>query len=165
MAFFLSPLPHLQAFISACRFHLNSQLQRISRKPLRSPNPTKTHSFKTMTTYSFESMKMEKIRAPYGSWKPPITAELSPAPPSYSVALLLILSATSSGSSHAPMLSQARNIYHALLLWSMKENNTVSAEAESTKFTLEQQMIVFSRLVGRFKVAEEITPTRIDNLD
>ncbi|KAM1289496.1 hypothetical protein ACFX2I_016752 [Malus domestica] len=149
MAFFLSPLPHLQAFISACRFHLNSQLQRISRKPLRSPNPTKTHSFKTMTTYSFESMKMEKIRAPYGSWKPPITAELSPAPPSYS--------------SVPP--AQARNIYHALLLWSMKENNTVSAEAESTKFTLEQQMIVFSRLVGRFKVAEEITPTRIDNLD
>ncbi|CAN6682081.1 unnamed protein product [Malus baccata var. baccata] len=98
-----------------------------------------------MTTYSFQSMKMEKIRAPYGSWKPPITAELSPAPPSYS--------------SVPP--AQARNIYHALLLWSMKENNTVS----STKFTLEQQMIVFSRLVGRFKVAEEITPTRIDNLD
>ncbi|KAK3423117.1 hypothetical protein EUGRSUZ_F00025 [Eucalyptus grandis] len=38
-------------------------------------------------------------------------------------------------------------------------------KAENIKFTLEQQMLFFARLVGRFDVADEITPIKIDNLD
>jgi hypothetical protein len=38
-------------------------------------------------------------------------------------------------------------------------------QAENIKFTLEQQMLFFARLVGRFTVADEIDPIRIDNLD
>ncbi|CAN6583306.1 unnamed protein product [Malus baccata var. baccata] len=38
-------------------------------------------------------------------------------------------------------------------------------KAENIKFTLEQQMVFFARLVGHFKVADEITPIRIDNYD
>ncbi|KAF8410015.1 hypothetical protein HHK36_002535 [Tetracentron sinense] len=38
-------------------------------------------------------------------------------------------------------------------------------KAENIKFTLEQQMVFFARLVGHFKVADEITPVRIDNFD
>lgn len=37
--------------------------------------------------------------------------------------------------------------------------------AENIKFTLEQQMVFFSRLVGHFKVADEFTPIKIDNFD
>eukprot|EP01018_Ginkgo_biloba_P036286 Gb_22797 [translate_table: standard] len=38
-------------------------------------------------------------------------------------------------------------------------------KAENIKFTLEQQMVFFARLVGRFNVADEITPVHIDNFD
>ncbi|KAL3732787.1 hypothetical protein ACJRO7_022328 [Eucalyptus globulus] len=38
-------------------------------------------------------------------------------------------------------------------------------KAENIKFTLEQQMLFFARLVGLFDVADEITPIKIDNLD
>lgn len=38
-------------------------------------------------------------------------------------------------------------------------------QAENIKFTLEQQMVFFSRLVGHFKVADEFTPIKIDNFD
>ncbi|KAL3732789.1 hypothetical protein ACJRO7_022330 [Eucalyptus globulus] len=38
-------------------------------------------------------------------------------------------------------------------------------KAENIKFTLEQQMLFFARLVRRFDVANEITPIKIDNLD
>ncbi|KAL5558603.1 hypothetical protein UlMin_034814 [Ulmus minor] len=38
-------------------------------------------------------------------------------------------------------------------------------KAENIKFTLEQQMVFFARLVGHFKVADEITPIKIDNVD
>ncbi|KAK1429334.1 hypothetical protein QVD17_11541 [Tagetes erecta] len=37
--------------------------------------------------------------------------------------------------------------------------------AENIKFTLEQQMVFFARLVGHFKVADEFTPVKIDNFD
>ncbi|KAI3523037.1 hypothetical protein L1887_01092 [Cichorium endivia] len=37
--------------------------------------------------------------------------------------------------------------------------------AENIKFTLEQQMVFFARLVGHFKVADEFTPIKIDNFD
>lgn len=38
-------------------------------------------------------------------------------------------------------------------------------KAENIKFTLEQQMMFFARLVGHFKVADDITPIKIDNFD
>ncbi|KAM1134065.1 hypothetical protein ACFX19_043945 [Malus domestica] len=67
---------------------------------------------------------------------------------------------------------QARKIYHAL-----KEKGLPVAhveyegeqhgfrKAENIKFTLEQQMVFFARLVGHFKVADEINPIKIDNFD
>ncbi|KAK3039385.1 hypothetical protein RJ639_027634 [Escallonia herrerae] len=65
---------------------------------------------------------------------------------------------------------QARKIYQAL-----KEKGVPVAlveyegeqhgfrKAENIKFTLEQQMVFFARLVGHFKGADEITPIKIDN--
>ncbi|KAI3889806.1 hypothetical protein MKX03_033844 [Papaver bracteatum] len=38
-------------------------------------------------------------------------------------------------------------------------------KAENIKHTLEQQMMFFARLIAHFKVADEITPIKIDNLD
>lgn len=38
-------------------------------------------------------------------------------------------------------------------------------QAETIKFTLEQQMVFLARMVGHFDVADEITPIRIDNFD
>ncbi|MCL7046297.1 hypothetical protein MKW94_004375 [Papaver nudicaule] len=38
-------------------------------------------------------------------------------------------------------------------------------KAENLKYTLEQQMVFFARLIGNFKVADEITPLKIDNVD
>ncbi|KAF9622679.1 hypothetical protein IFM89_032600 [Coptis chinensis] len=38
-------------------------------------------------------------------------------------------------------------------------------KAENLKFTLEQQMMFFARLVGHFKVADDICPIKIDNFD
>ncbi|KAI3895891.1 hypothetical protein MKW98_025682 [Papaver atlanticum] len=38
-------------------------------------------------------------------------------------------------------------------------------KAENIKHSLEQQMMFFARLIGHFKVADEITPIKIDNLD
>ncbi|KAK3131943.1 hypothetical protein QOZ80_6AG0513700 [Eleusine coracana subsp. coracana] len=38
-------------------------------------------------------------------------------------------------------------------------------KAENIKFTLEQAMVFFARLVGRFKVADDITPIKIENFD
>jgi len=38
-------------------------------------------------------------------------------------------------------------------------------KAENIKFTLEQQMVFFARLVGKFEVADEITPIKIENFD
>ncbi|KAL2322645.1 hypothetical protein Fmac_027024 [Flemingia macrophylla] len=67
---------------------------------------------------------------------------------------------------------QARKIYQAL-----KEKGVPVAlveyegeqhgfrKAENIKFTLEQQMVFFARLVGHFNVADDITPIKIDNYD
>lgn len=67
---------------------------------------------------------------------------------------------------------QARKIYNAL-----KEKGLPVAlvefegephgfrKAENIKHTLEQQMIFFARTVGKFQVADEISPVKIDNLD
>lgn len=44
-------------------------------------------------------------------------------------------------------------------------SNSLLEQAENIKFTLEQQMVFFARLVGRFNVADEITPIKIDNFD
>ncbi|KAH9692656.1 peptidase S9 domain-containing protein [Citrus sinensis] len=67
---------------------------------------------------------------------------------------------------------QARKIYKAL-----KENGLPVAlveyegeqhgfrKAENIKFTLEQQMVFFARVVGHFDVADEIIPIKIDNFD
>ncbi|CAL5043845.1 unnamed protein product [Urochloa decumbens] len=38
-------------------------------------------------------------------------------------------------------------------------------KAENIKFTLEQEMVFFARLVGKFKVADDITPIKIENFD
>ncbi|WJX31741.1 hypothetical protein P8452_20142 [Trifolium repens] len=68
--------------------------------------------------------------------------------------------------------SQARKIYQAL-----KEKGVPVAlveyegeqhgfrKAENIKYTLEQQMVFFARLIGRFNVADDITPIKIDNFD
>ncbi|KAK7305102.1 hypothetical protein VNO77_43002 [Canavalia gladiata] len=67
---------------------------------------------------------------------------------------------------------QARKIYQAL-----KEKGVPVAlveyegeqhgfrKAENIRFTLEQQMVFFARLVGHFNVADDITPIKIDNFD
>lgn len=39
------------------------------------------------------------------------------------------------------------------------------AQAENIKFTLEQQMVFFARLVGHFDVADKIIPIKVDNFD
>ncbi|KAM1364925.1 hypothetical protein ACFX13_044015 [Malus domestica] len=68
--------------------------------------------------------------------------------------------------------AQARKIYHALkekglpvALVEYEGEQHGFRKAENIKFTLEQQMVFFARLVGHFKVADEITPIRIDNYD
>lgn len=38
-------------------------------------------------------------------------------------------------------------------------------QAANIKFTLEQQMMFFARLVGQVQVADDITPIKIDNFD
>ncbi|VAI84195.1 unnamed protein product [Triticum turgidum subsp. durum] len=67
---------------------------------------------------------------------------------------------------------QARKIYKAL-----KESGLPVAlveyegeqhgfrKAENIKFTLEQQMVFFTRTVGKFEVADDITPIKIENFD
>ncbi|KAL2455143.1 alpha/beta-Hydrolases superfamily protein [Abeliophyllum distichum] len=68
--------------------------------------------------------------------------------------------------------SQARKIYHALkdkglpvALVEYEGEQHGFRKAENIKFTLEQQMMFFARLVGHFQVADDITPIKIDNLD
>ncbi|XP_034674851.1 uncharacterized protein LOC117906029 isoform X1 [Vitis riparia] len=67
---------------------------------------------------------------------------------------------------------QARKIYQALkekglpvALVEYEGEQHGFRKAENIKFTLEQQMVFFARLVGHFKVADEITPIKIDNFD
>lgn len=67
---------------------------------------------------------------------------------------------------------QARKIYIALkekglpvALVEYEGEQHGFRKAENIKFTLEQQMVFFARLVGHFKVADEITPIKIDNFD
>ncbi|GAU20487.1 hypothetical protein TSUD_130440 [Trifolium subterraneum] len=73
---------------------------------------------------------------------------------------------------HVVPPSQARKIYLAL-----KEKGVPVAlveyegeqhgfrKAENIKYTLEQQMVFFARVIGRFNVADDITPVKIDNFD
>ncbi|KAG5581629.1 hypothetical protein H5410_052256 [Solanum commersonii] len=67
---------------------------------------------------------------------------------------------------------QARKIYQALkkkglpvALVEYEGESHGFHKAESIKFTLEQQMVFFARTVGHFAVADDITPTHIDNFD
>ncbi|WMV51278.1 hypothetical protein MTR67_044663 [Solanum verrucosum] len=67
---------------------------------------------------------------------------------------------------------QARKIYEALkkkglpvALVEYEGESHGFRKAESIKFTLEQQMMFFARTVGQFAVADDITPTHIDNFD
>ncbi|KAJ6815878.1 uncharacterized protein M6B38_418560 [Iris pallida] len=67
---------------------------------------------------------------------------------------------------------QARKIYAALkekglpvALVEYEGEQHGFRKAENIKFTLEQQMVFFARLVGHFQVADEIVPIKIDNLD
>jgi dipeptidyl aminopeptidase/acylaminoacyl peptidase len=68
--------------------------------------------------------------------------------------------------------SQARKIYHALkskglpvALVEYEGEQHGFRKVESIKFTLEQQMVFFARLVGHFTVADDIVPLKIDNFD
>ncbi|KAM3205140.1 hypothetical protein P3L10_028550 [Capsicum annuum] len=67
---------------------------------------------------------------------------------------------------------QARKIYHTLkekglpvALVEYEGESHGFRKAESIKYTLEQQVVFFARTVGHFAVAEDITPTHIDNFD
>ncbi|KAK3423103.1 hypothetical protein EUGRSUZ_F00028 [Eucalyptus grandis] len=67
---------------------------------------------------------------------------------------------------------QARKIYAALkqkglpvALVEYEGEQHGFRKAESIKFTLEQQMLFFARLVGHFDVADEIAPLKIENFD
>ncbi|KAG7943747.1 hypothetical protein I3843_15G058600 [Carya illinoinensis] len=67
---------------------------------------------------------------------------------------------------------QARKIYQALkekglpvALVEYEGEQHGFRKAENIKFTLEQQMVFFARLVGHFDVADEINPIKIDNFD
>ncbi|KAL1822120.1 hypothetical protein ACET3Z_008898 [Daucus carota] len=68
--------------------------------------------------------------------------------------------------------AQARKIYQALkekglpvALVEYEGEQHGFRKAENIKFTIEQQMLFFARLVGQFKVADEITSIKIDNFD
>ncbi|WOL06561.1 hypothetical protein Cni_G15295 [Canna indica] len=67
---------------------------------------------------------------------------------------------------------QARKIYKALkekglpvALVEYEGEQHGFRKAENIKFTLEQQMLFFARLVGHFEVADAISPIKIDNFD
>ncbi|CAN0922225.1 Dipeptidyl aminopeptidase BIII [Linum grandiflorum] len=67
---------------------------------------------------------------------------------------------------------QARKIYEALkkkglpvALVEYEGEQHGFRKAENIKFTLEQQMVFFARLVGHFNIADEITPIKIENFD
>ncbi|XP_065618798.1 uncharacterized protein LOC112029356 [Quercus suber] len=67
---------------------------------------------------------------------------------------------------------QARKIYQALkekglpvALVEYEGEQHGFRKAENIKFTLEQQMVFFARLVGHFDVADEINPIKVDNFD
>ncbi|KAH6834538.1 alpha/beta-Hydrolases superfamily protein [Perilla frutescens var. hirtella] len=67
---------------------------------------------------------------------------------------------------------QSRKIYHALkdkglpvALVEYEGEQHGFRKAENIKFTLEQQMVFFARLVGNHTVADDITPIKVDNLD
>ncbi|WMV25644.1 hypothetical protein MTR67_019029 [Solanum verrucosum] len=67
---------------------------------------------------------------------------------------------------------QSRKIYQALkekglpvALVEYEGEQHGFRKAENIKFTLEQQMVFFARLVGHFEVADEVTPVKIDNFD
>ncbi|XP_062228373.1 uncharacterized protein LOC133926445 isoform X2 [Phragmites australis] len=68
--------------------------------------------------------------------------------------------------------NQARKIYKALkekglpvALVEYEGEQHGFREAKNIKFTLEQQMVFFARLVGKFEVADDITPIKIENFD
>uniref|UniRef100_A0A251IQB4 Peptidase S9 prolyl oligopeptidase catalytic domain-containing protein n=1 Tax=Manihot esculenta TaxID=3983 RepID=A0A251IQB4_MANES len=67
---------------------------------------------------------------------------------------------------------QARIIYQALkkkglpvALVEYEGEQHGFRKAENIKFTLEQEMVFFARLVGNFNVADDINPIKIDNFD
>ncbi|TKW20292.1 hypothetical protein SEVIR_4G076900v4 [Setaria viridis] len=67
---------------------------------------------------------------------------------------------------------QARKIYKALkekglpvALVEYEGEQHGLRKAENIKFTLEQQMVFFARLVGKFEVADDIPPIKIENFD
>lgn len=67
---------------------------------------------------------------------------------------------------------QSRKIYEALkkkglpvALVEYEGEQHGFRKAENIKYTLEQQMVFFARVVGGFKVADDITPLKIDNFD
>ncbi|GAV69030.1 Peptidase_S9 domain-containing protein [Cephalotus follicularis] len=67
---------------------------------------------------------------------------------------------------------QARKIYRALkekglpvALIEYEGEQHGFRKAENIKFTLEQQMVFFARLVGRFTVADDIAAITVDNFD
>ncbi|CAA6659468.1 unnamed protein product [Spirodela intermedia] len=67
---------------------------------------------------------------------------------------------------------QARKIYQSLkekgipvALVEFEGEQHGFRKAENIKFVLEQQMLFFARLVGKFDLADEVSPIKIDNFD
>ncbi|KAF3547464.1 hypothetical protein DY000_02010675 [Brassica cretica] len=67
---------------------------------------------------------------------------------------------------------QSRKIYQALkekglpvALVEYEGEQHGFRKAENIKYTLEQQMVFFARVVGGFQVADDISPLKIDNFD
>ncbi|KAK1302399.1 hypothetical protein QJS10_CPB12g01396 [Acorus calamus] len=68
--------------------------------------------------------------------------------------------------------NQAHKIYQALkekglpvALVEFEGEQHGFRKAENIRFSIEQQMMFFARLIGKFKVADEISPIKIDNFD
>ncbi|CAA7016030.1 unnamed protein product [Microthlaspi erraticum] len=67
---------------------------------------------------------------------------------------------------------QSRKIYQALKLKGLpvalveyEGEQHGFRKAENIKYTLEQQMVFFARVIGGFNIADDITPLKIDNFD
>jgi hypothetical protein len=67
---------------------------------------------------------------------------------------------------HIPLLFlDLRHLHLTATSWIVTSLVRGFQQAENIKFTLEQQMVFFARLVGKFEVADDITPIKIENFD
>lgn len=66
---------------------------------------------------------------------------------------------------YSALLSDFKESIFLLVVGSLCILTKLCMQAENIKFTLEQQMVFFARLVGKFTVADDITPIKVYNLD